>query len=357
MRLPSALGLCLLAASVSAPIAGLACGEAPPAKGLTRAPDDFTAKIYSLRGGEDGKYILGRSGLDGQPKPLFTHQVSAEEGDLDLRALSSDHRHALLDQRTDYRARQQLFLFDAERERELQLLSLPTWNFVSGEFSPDGSQLAIYADFDQREANSDEVGLYLVRTKDGRATFLGRPGEVDRKGHPPYASAHWSRDGSALFLRTNGDAVHYYHVDSATRAFHAVQGRDGRDGPWTKPEFELHGQRLAVQEETPVQSQLLLSSADSPGGWHAHFDEHDVLWLEHGEERRRIIQGPVQPEPQRAEDGSLVVLACGPEFGIQGWIGDRILIYQIESNSYGYDVLHDRSFLFVSDPGADSYWW
>ena len=73
--------------------------------------------------------------------------------------------------------------------------------------------------------------------------------------------------------------------------------------------------------------------------------------------RHRVFARPPDPPPHVGLNGEQYILACGPEFGIQGWLGDRILFYQYDSVSYGYDVAHDTSFFFAKTLDSGDFWW
>jgi len=346
----------LLGASLAFSNAALSCGQGEPAETGSRAPTDLTASIYWLAWSEHS-VAINRSGLDGRQVQIARRDIADGPHYFETNAMSPNRRQVLFVDRSDTSARQQVVLFDAGSGRLREILSLPSWALTTSDFSPDGSKLAIYATNNGDDSKPQEEGLYLVDTSAAQVRFLGAPHVFD-DGRREFGDPYWSSVGNALFLEIEDK---YFRVDLDSGKFVPVRGWNATDshhyGVVDRPDFELRGRRVAMQDEVRPQSGLLLDAQRSANGSRAYIDSHRVLWVERDGKRQRVFARPPDPPPYIGPNGEQVVLACGPEFGIQGWLEDRILFYQYDSVSYGYDVEHDASFFFAKTMSAGDYWW
>jgi hypothetical protein len=344
---------CLAAALVGLPSA-MACGGGDPIETSITAPTEIQTPIFRVNYERQFAYI-SRARLDGSERLEYGHhQFEDDDGEFELRAMSADRRFALFEYGPGAGKRKNLLLFDARSGSETIVLTLPRAERLYGDFSPDGSKLAIYA-FDH------EPGLYLIDTRSGESRAFPPTGSLEGDGSPAFSVPYWSQDGSALFVSSIGTTHEYFRLDESSAKFRRVRGWKATDthryGVVDRPEFLLRGRRTAMQPEIEPQSGVLSDTASSPGGTLATIDANDVLWVKSKERSRRVFQMPPDPPPRIEPNGDRVTLACGSEFGIQGWIGDRVLLYRVDSSIYGYDIDRDASFLVSSGYKVGEYWW
>jgi len=356
MNLRLAIAAGLLGASLAMPHAALACGQGTPEKTGARAPRDVPVSIYWVSWNPHS-VAINVSGLDGRQVQVASREFEGGPRSFETLAMSADRQQVLFLEQDDTADRQQLVVFDARRPSLRSVLALPQWSLTTSDFAPDGSKIAIYANYDSRDDKREQTGLYLLDTISGQVKFLGTPG-ADDDGKPGFGVPYWSRSGNTLFLEV---ADNSFRVDLDSGKFVPAKSWDAADthryGVSDRPDFELAGQRVAVQEETRPQSITFSKDERSLDGSRAYIDSELVLWVERAGKRQRVFALPHESPPASEAKLRRAVLACGDEFGIQGWIGNRILLYQLNSVSYGYDVDRNTRFVFAKGYGSDAFWW
>jgi len=94
----------------------------------------------------------------------------------------------------------QYWLYDMQTSHDRLVLEHPAWGGSIPAFSPDGRQLAIAANYDDRWPNSSSAAIYVFETASAQATGLGIPGGIPAEA--AWTAADWSSDGSRLLLMT-----------------------------------------------------------------------------------------------------------------------------------------------------------
>ena len=94
----------------------------------------------------------------------------------------------------------QYWLYDMQTGHDRLVLEHPAWGGSIPAFSPDGHQLAIAANYDDRWPNNSSAGIYVFETASPQATRLGVPGGIPAEA--AWTAAEWSNDGSRLLLMT-----------------------------------------------------------------------------------------------------------------------------------------------------------
>jgi dipeptidyl aminopeptidase/acylaminoacyl peptidase len=301
--------------------------------------------IYRLTSA--GEFAVG--GFDGRTwKPLYSHLQTDDWPE--LRKSPGGRWIVYVTGSTDAN-RKEHWLFDVRAQSERRIATVPLHHVSDPEFSPSGDTLAYYVSYDSRWTQAGEIGLNVIDSASGAASYLGYPVQSRIAAQEGHGFISWSADGRSILLHLvghtpSGFAREFHRLDIGDRKFRRIEGvYDKRE---RGERFIENGRDIAQHLNDDSKTRRWFGELEAPSRQlHAHIDEQHRLVVRDAAGRERVVDRGTYEQCE------------GETIGIIDWVDDdRYLVYRISGEHYIADPrTGQRALLFDSAPPDAAYVW
>lgn len=267
--------------------------------------------------------------------------------------MSPDGRYIIYGSTLKDESRQDLYLYDIDKQIDTKIFETPKFDSIDIKFSPNGKELALLNIGHPHRQDPSKEGIFIIKLEDQLREFITYPANADLPQLNVYGrELQWAKDGRHIYLAFNGrvnkedrNQIREYHKFNISKAkFLKIDGRYDLNS--NKYYFSENGLQVNTYEADYIQSQSGYRKRTSPvKSIEAFIDQdHDL-----------IIKN---------NDGTKIIVAtgnynqcAGVTISIVAWLAnDDYLIYRNMGDIYIYGIAEAKSSLLFNVKGYKFAW-